>query len=280
MIGIIIPDISNPIIAKMCSEIENLARINGYNVLMSNSKRDYNIENECIGELISRNADGIIIITLREDKESYRKFDDYKNPIVIVNRQIPDINADFIIINSKKAIIESVDHLASLGHKRIAFLNRESDLYHSKKRIEGYIEGLEKNNIEFDDRLLIKDGGFYMQDGYNDMMKMLEMADRPTGIIAFNDIIAIGVIKAIKERNLKVPYDFSVIGGDNSEIGDFLDQKLTSISSHIDEVAKNAFKLLYSRLKGYKGKPKKIEIDRSLIIKETTGRLKLNKKEK
>ena len=70
MIGIIIPDIANPTIAKMCSEVEKLARKNGYNVLICNSERDYKIEIECINELISRNIDGIIIITLNSFKNS------------------------------------------------------------------------------------------------------------------------------------------------------------------------------------------------------------------
>ena len=277
MIGIIVPDISNPVIGKMCSEIESLARDNDYNVLMSNSKRDYSIEDECINELISRNADGIIAITLREDKESYIKFNDHKKPLVIINRRIPDINADFVMINSKNAIIEAIDHLVNLGHKRITFLNRESDLYHSKRRLKGYTEGLKKNNIKTDESLIIKDGGFQMKDGYEDMQKMLEITDRPTGVIAFNDTIAIGAIKAIKDNNFRIPDDFSIIGGDNSEIGDYLDKKLTTITTHADEVAKKAFNLLLLRLNGYEGRPKKIVVDRSLIIRETTGKIKPDK---
>jgi DNA-binding LacI/PurR family transcriptional regulator len=271
MIGIIVMDIANPQLAITCREIEKCARQQGYSVVICNTERDPNLETEYIDILKSRSIDGMMIVSLSEDSKNYRKINEYKIPTVFQNRQIENINADFIFFDVYKVMIEAMDYLVSLGHKRIAFINREYNLFNSKLRFKGYLEGLRKNNLKFDNNFVSNEGGFTMEDGYKEIKKFFKFESKPTALIAFNDILAIGAIKAIKEMKLKIPDDFSVIGSDNIEVGNYLDEKLTSITLDSEKFAINAFKLLMDRINGDKSAPKKIYFDRTLVIKDTTG---------
>jgi len=272
MIGIIIPDIANPQVAIICREIEKYARQHGYSVVVCNTERDLNLETEYIDILkLSRNIDGIMMMSLSEDSKNYQKLNEYEIPTVFQNRHIENINADFIFFDFYKVMLEAMDYLVSLGHKRIAFINREYNLYNSKLRFKGYLEGLKKNNLKFDKNFVSNKGGFTMEDGYKEIKRFFEFESKPTALIAFNDILAIGAIKAIKEMGLKIPDDFSVIGSDNIEVGNYLDERLTSIALDSEKFAITAFKLLMDRINGDKSAPKKIYFDRTLVKKDTTG---------
>ncbi|MBM3708694.1 MAG: LacI family DNA-binding transcriptional regulator, partial [Actinobacteria bacterium] len=124
LIGIVIVDLTNTINAILCSEVEKLFRKHGYNTTISSSELDFKVEQECIYELINRNIDGIIIIPLREGRENYKNLFDSGKPVVILNREFKNTNSDFIMFDSYNAMVDTIDHLANLGHKRIAYINR------------------------------------------------------------------------------------------------------------------------------------------------------------
>ena len=271
MIGVIIPDSSNLVFSYVIREIEKLAHERGYSIVISSSNYSYQQEIENIEVLKSRNIDGIIIIPSKENIEIFSSLDLSKTPVVLINRRIKDSNIDYVMGDTHKALVEVIDYCAKLGHKKIAFINREPNLEISKERMRGYKEGLKKNNIKFDPKYLINGEGFLLEDGYRDMLKIMKIKGKPTAVIAYNDMLAIGAIKAIKDNNLKVPDDYSVIGYDNSYINNFVDPTLTSVTFQRKEIAKIAFSLIMDRIRGDKSEPKGVIVSSSIVIRDSTA---------
>jgi DNA-binding LacI/PurR family transcriptional regulator len=273
MIGIIIPDITNPELASISRGLQLTFYKKGYISIVCNSDYNYKNEIDFMEELSSRKIDGFIIIPSIEENKLFETID-AKLPMVIINRKIDRENTDFIMIESYKSLIEIINYLVNLGHKKIAYINREQNLYQSKLRFEGYLEGLKKNNLKFDSSLVSNSSGFSIGDGYADMEKFLELENKPTAVIAYNDVLAAGIVEAIKNNKLKVPEDFSIVGFGNTFIGRFLEPKLTTIEASTDEIVSNSVQLLLSRIQKKVVRSRIVNINRSLVIRESTGRVK------
>ncbi|MBM3708129.1 MAG: LacI family transcriptional regulator [Actinobacteria bacterium] len=273
LIGIIIPDSSNLVFSQIGKEIEIDLSDYNYNVVICNSNYNEKKEMNYIDVLLSRNIDGLIIVPSTENISIFKNIKNENIPIVVIDRLIEGLKADFVMSNNYNVMIEVVDYLAGLGHKRIAYINREVDLYHSIKRFEGFQDGLKKNSLNFNKKLITGDGGLSFEDGYLEMLKFIKMDSsvRPTAVIAFNDIVAIGAIRAIKDNNYKVPQDFSIVGFDNIFFDEFLETRLTSVTSNKKEMAKLSVKLLLERINGDLSEPKWALNHRRLVIRESTS---------
>lgn len=274
LIGIIVPDSSNLVFSQIGKEIENILAGYDYNVVICNSNYDIKKDINHINVLISRSIDGLIIIPSKEDINIFQDIKNENIPIVVIDRAIEGLKADFVMSNDYNVMLEVIDYLSNLGHKRISYINREADLYHSIKRLQGYVDGLKKNNLNFFKELVTDDGGLSLQDGYHEMEKFLTMENKkkPTAIIAFNDIIAIGAIRAIKDNNFKIPEDFSILGFDNIFFDEYLETKLTSVTANKKEIAELTVKFLLKRINGDISEPKWALNHRQLVIRETTAK--------
>ena len=257
LIGVVVPEISNPLFSKLNNEIEKYASEIGYSIVICNNNYDYKKDIEYIEILASRNVDGLIMIPSIEDKKVLMPAIQTNIPTVLINRKIEKCNCDVIIVDIYKAAFEIVNYLASLGHKKILYTNEEPSLYISQRRLKGYLDGLKNNGLVLRENLIMHVGGFGYEDGYNFVKNILELKDQPTAIIAYNDILAIGIIKAIFNSGLKVPGNYSVVGFDNITIDDYLDIRLTSIAYGIKDVARAAVDALLDRIK-YKNNPAKL----------------------
>jgi len=271
MIGVIIPDSSSLHFSFVIKEIEKLANQFGYSVLICNSENNFNTELEYINVLKSRNIDGLIIIPSEENIRILERLDLEKTPVVLINRIIKNSNVDSINIDTYNILLEVIDYLVSLKHKKIAFIIRETHLIQSMERLRGYKDGLKKNKITINKEFIIDEQEVSLESGYKSMVKILNLDDKPTAVIVYNDTLAIGAIKAIKDYNFKVPDDFSIVGFDNSFVDGYLEPTLTSLDFPKEEIASKAFSLLLARMNGDKSLPKDIIVPSSLVIRNSTG---------
>jgi len=259
LIGVIVPEISNPLFSKLNDEIEKYASEIGYSIVICNNNYDYKKDIEHIEMLESRNVDGLIMIPSIEDKKVLVPAIRSNIPTVLINSTIEKCNCDAVVVDIYKAVFAVVNYLASLGHKKILYTNEEPSLFVSQERLKGYIDGLKNNGLILREDLIMHVGGFRYEDGYNFVKKILELKDQPTAIIAYGDMLAIGIIKAIFDSGLKVPENYSVIGFDNITIDDYLGIRLTSVAYGIKDIARAAIDALLDRIK-YKDNPEKLVI--------------------
>lgn len=154
----------------------------------------------------------------------------------------------------------------SLGHVKIGVINLPLNITTGFERFEGYKKALKDHNIPLDERL-IKFAGFTIESGYEQTKELLKSEKKPTAIFSLNCQLTLGALRAIKETNLKIPGDISIIGFDDSEFAELLDPPLNTIAQPVHEIGKKAIEILLKIVKGQKQvKRKLIEFKPELVV--------------
>lgn len=177
----------------------------------------------------NKSVDGIIVVSQSEHDDDFIKTIIEKDiPMVVLNRAIEQEGIVNILSNDTKGSYDAVEYLIQNNHRKIAFIQGNSEFESNKYRKKGYMRALEDYNIKIDDDYIL--GGKYtLENGYDNMKKLIELEDRPTAVFCANDDIAVGAIKAVFESGLSVPDDISIIGFDNSNFCDYVTPTLTSV---------------------------------------------------
>lgn len=275
VIGLIVSDLSNPFFEVVMRGVVSEAQFYDYGVQIFETNEDLATENR-IFELIPRFQLGGLIICASgvSDSKLIDFFTRTKIPLVVLNRLInyPQINC--ITIDHHKAMYQAAMHLINLGHKRIAYLSGPSKREPSISRGNGIREALKQSGLELSSELCVssfpnEEGGFHA------MISLLALpkAKRPTGVIAFNDLIALGAMRAIRTKNLRIPEDISVVGNDNIEMAIHCYPALTTISPPKNHLGKLAVQTINSVLQNHgKETPNGfIQIEAPLTLRYSTG---------
>ena len=160
-------------------------------------------------------------------------------------------------------------HMIELGHKKIGYIGGDKDICVFRERYEGYCSALEKAQIPLNTDYCFF-GEYDKKAGYNAGIRIAEMIDRPTAVCAASDVIAIGVMHAFNERNIRVPEDIAVIGIDDIDFDTDLTPKLSSVKMQQQEIGKCAVGFLFSRINGDNSAPKKIIFQPQLVKRESS----------
>ncbi len=246
-IGILIPNLSNTFSTNLIAQAEDMLRNQGYSVIISSCKNDVRLEKECTRFLISKMVDGIISIPVSSDG-SFIEIAQSKNvPIVLVDRYTKPLLCDCVIINNHEAAREATQYLINNGHRRIAFLGGDEQLYTSLERYNGYLQALQDSDITLDEKLCAF-GDLAMESGYNLAKQLLLRKDPPTAIFVAQYRMTLGAIMAINELGVRIPEDVSVIGFDNLEQTQIVNPPLTLVSQPLHEIARCAVDMLLRRV--------------------------------
>lgn len=229
-IGLILPNILNPYYPEVARGIEDIAQRKGFSVFLCNTDRSEEKEREYIKSLLAKNVRGLVIIKHQlPEQELQQLCGDV--PFVLVDEDPAKGDAGNILyINNSdyEGIQSGVEYLKSNGHTRIGFIYGLNDSYSSICRYQGFVDYCKKYEIEIQDHY-IANGNYTMQGGYLAAEKMLECTRRPTAILAANDLMAIGAMKAIQAKGLDVPEDISVMGYDDISFANIVTPALTTI---------------------------------------------------
>ncbi|ROR31916.1 LacI family transcriptional regulator [Mobilisporobacter senegalensis] len=247
-IGVIVPDISNPVNGVLMKGINQICQSEGYTVMISESREK--TEKDLLKILEDKNADGIIIISNNRDTSLSHELMNKEYPIVLIGEADKDSNSlSRISYDVYKASMEAADLITSFGHKRIGFIGIKADP-DSNKFYEGFHNGLAAKNMIITDSY-IQFGEHTLEAGYESMKKIHEEnKDLPTAILACSDFIATGAIHYIQSIGLKVPEDISVISIGGLEYTSYLNPALTAIVIPYEEEGIMAAKLLFDKIKG------------------------------
>ena len=274
VVGLIIPDNSNQLFAALSKFIEQVSSSSNYNVMLCNSSYDFEMELSCIGVIRSKKVDGLIIIPTMTSPDLINQLIDNKLPVVILHHIINGCRADSVIVNNIKGTYEATRHLIGLGHKHIGYIDRPVDLPHSIERLKGYRKALKEKGIKKDD-YIIRCSGFNYINGSEAMERLLKQKPRMTAVLAFNDTIAIGAMRALNDKGFKVPDDISVIGFDDIELSSFITPRLTTVHFPKHKMAEAVVDLLLKRIENpVIEKPVKKVLPLNLVIRESTSRVR------
>ncbi|WP_066363388.1 LacI family DNA-binding transcriptional regulator [Neobacillus drentensis] len=270
-LGLIIPDIKNIFHSDLTRAVEDGANSHGFNIFLCNTDNNLQKEVEYIHLLIAKGVDGIIFsspeVKDKNIKEVKEKFPDL--PIVILGSKFHNLTINEILVDNFDGGYRATSHLLELGHKDIAFISGGIDSYSSIERHKGYKFALNESGIPINDDFVIFDR-FYIESGYKNALKLLQKNKRPTAIFAGSDSIAVGIYKAARELNLKIPEQLSVVGFDDSQYAEILSPMLTTIHTPIKEMGQRAIEIIVKSIKEKKIFKETLVLYPTLVEREST----------
>ena len=279
LIGVIIPSAEINFFGSVVHGSESVANSNGYGVLLfqSNEQKDY--EEKGLQNFLSARVDGILV-SMAKDTIDYSHFTEIKSrnvPIVFFDRTNDDLGVDSVVINDYKGAFIATEHLISQGYRRIAHISGPQHLKNFYDRLKGYMGALQAHKIKID-HSLIYTGNISIESGKKGTAHFLSLADPPDAIFAAEDFTALGVIKELKERKIKIPDDFGVIGFANELFGEHITPTLSTVDQQTIQMGKSALSLLIDIIEKKEMNAKqKIVLEPLLIGRESSRR---NKKKK
>jgi LacI family transcriptional regulator, galactose operon repressor len=268
-IGLTVADITNPFFTDVVSAIQEVMHHAGYAVMLCSNDEDVETQDNQIRLLLDRMVDGLIIAPAGDDANLKRILGGTDIPVVLIDRICDGIDTDAVILNNQPAVMEAITYLLGLGHRRIGYISGALDTSTGRERLAGYRSALKAAGVAFEDDLM-RLGNFREADAYRGACELLTLPDRPTAIFAANNLMVIGVLKAIRDLALFCPEDISVACFDDFPWADVLRPQLTAIAQPVQEIGELAARLLLGRLAGsIEEAPRPLVLQGKLIIRES-----------
>lgn len=279
IIGVILPDLTNPFFPEVFTGAELEAQESGHTFLLCNTMGVYTKETEYLNIMQEKRVDGIIFLGGRinlKDCEPHlvQEIVDHakKIPIVLVNGNMRNTELTRVVTDEYAGTVFAVRHLIELGHTQIGFIGGEGHMTTTSIKLRAFRKTLRDEGFQVNEDWILVDS-FSMESGRQLMQKLLEMKERPTAVCCVNDFTAIGAIKTAGEYGLKVPDDISIVGFDDIPLAHHVIPELTTISQQANELGKTAVKVLRQMMN--KGKVKKLtSLEPQLIIRQSTAQRK------
>ena len=241
LLGLVIPDLMQSFFAEVATAIEQAAGAAGYHVVISHTGESAEVEVANIELLESRKVDGLIVASAQRSNRRLRAL---KTPLVLFDRVLPGMQAQFVGTDNRKAGLIATQHLLEQGCRRIAHL-RGPLLSTSEDRLQGYRDALGKHHNE-----QVVDAGHDDASGYAAMKTLLQGRSRPDGVFCFNDPVAIGAMRACLQAGLRVPDDVAFVGVANMRFSDWLTVPLTTVDQHTAAIGMQATRQLLDCMAG------------------------------
>lgn len=249
-VGLIIPDIENAFFSSLVKRIEDLLRQEGYMTLITNSDEKFKNDMELIDLVAGRGIDGLMIAMSDESygnvKEVMGKIKSINTPYLLFDRSY-EKDDHAVFFDSHEGGYIATQHLIDLGHTRIGCITGAQQARYGYLRFLGYRDCLKDNHIEYDEKI-VKEGDFKFQTGYELTDSLLD--EGISALFVANDMMAYGVLKRLREKNIRIPEDFSIVGYDNLSLTKLLDIPLTSVAQDVDVLARVSVENMLDLIQG------------------------------
>ncbi|WP_199613589.1 LacI family DNA-binding transcriptional regulator [Paenibacillus alkalitolerans] len=274
LLSLLITDITNPFFTTLVRGAEDAAHRLGYRLLLSNSDEDAKKEKEYIDTILSSKVDGVLFAPANDHSaEHLKKLKQHGIPFVLLDREIPGVETDTVVGDSKTGARRLVEHLISLGHRRIAMINGASNVSTARLRKEGYEEALKLHQISLREDYMAE-AGFTQIHAGNIVERLLSLDDPPTALFAANNFLALEAMRSLLDRGIRVPEDISVVCFDELEAGFVLDPYLTVAAQPAYEFGTLGIQMLIDRIEGNAGDEwRKVILPPKLYIRKSAAQL-------
>ncbi len=266
LIGLILPDITNPFFPVLARGVEDAAHRLGYGLFISNTDNDPKKEQEYIHKMAEQQVGGIVLISSILNEEAVHDLTNLQTPIVLCDRRIANAPFDAVLIDDFRAAYESVSDLISRGHTRIAHLAGPKNIESAENRKKGYLEAMRHAGLE----PFISMGNFSYESGFHQTESVIEDW-HPTAIFAANDLVALGAIQKIHDLGLRVPQDISVMGCDDIQFSRMSRPTLSTISIPVYQIGVTAVQLLNDRMKGVRAEARNVILEHKIVHRDSSS---------
>ena len=273
-IGFVIKEDDNPYYAEITAGVRHVAARKGYTLLVASSEGSYEAEHQIIDTMAAKDIRGLIITPVLDDKTDLSHIFELKRrniPFVLLEK-VRGVQAHLVDVDNVKASRDIVTYLIAQGHSHIVHFAGPSYSAHSGERIEGIRRAFSESLLAFQDDYIVY-AGAHLQDGYEQGLAYFRKHKQnwPTAITCYNDLVAIGLLKALHELNIRVPEEVSVFGFDNIALLDYLPLPLSSAHVPKVEMGEKAAEILIQHLESKHSSPlQKVTLEAELVIRHST----------
>ena len=275
MVGMVVPDLfRSTFFARVARAIQTTLMPQGYHLILTQSNESPEEERKLLQMLRSQNVDGLIVCTATDSGFNRDLFEEFVREgiaLVFISRVCNEVQVPKIVVNDTQMAYRVVNHLFEEGCRRITYLAGPEGVPSSKSREAGYRQALEDHDIPYYERHIIP-AGLSSQDGAEAMIKALETGHLPDAVFAFNDNVAFGAMRVMKERGIIIPDDIALAGFSDSLASTIVEPGLTSVAQPLQEMGEKAAACLLRQLEGFEPSDTTVMLEGSLIIRPSSLR--------
>ncbi|MDZ7692477.1 MAG: LacI family DNA-binding transcriptional regulator [Balneolaceae bacterium] len=270
VIGLIVTDLQNPFFSDIARGVEDVAYDSKNGVIVCNSDEDPEKESFYLDTLLDEQVAGLIMAPTTGNKEYIQRIVKKNIPVVLVDRQLPDLNVDTVTVDNVNGSYRAVRRLIELGHRRIGIICGIRGIFTTDQRFKGYEQAMNDADIKIDNELVVyqdsKEKG-----GIEGTRKLLSVPNPPTAIFSTNNLMTLGCFEEMYRRNINVPKDIAIVGFDDMSWASALNPPLTAVRQPGYELGSAATELLLKRLQRPSRAVSDIELQSELIIRKSCG---------
>jgi LacI family transcriptional regulator len=271
LIGLMVADIKNPFYAELARGIEDQARKLGYLVIICSTDDRIDVLARYAETVIGTGIDGLILSSVRLNDPTAERLVKEKFPMVMVNRRLKAEIGEYVVLDNREGAFQLTNHLIKSGYRDIAIITGPDDMSTAVERLEGYLRAMQENGITLKENS-VQHVNFSRREGFKAAMKILGKKNRPAAMFGGNDYIALGIIDAARQLNLRIPEDLAVVGFDDTEFAQSM--QLTTVSQREYEMGDLAVQILIQSIEQKKpGSVHRIVLDPELIIRRSSRAL-------
>lgn len=272
-VGVVIPDITNPVFPPILRGIEDALAVVGYTAIIANTDGAPDRDAMVLEHMLARRVDGLILATARRKDPAIERCVAEEIPLVLINRTTSKESSLPSVVNDDAGGIGlTVSHLSGLGHRRIAHVAGPQDLSTGVERHRGFLAAMKRAGLKVDAQLVAIAGAYTEREGQRAMFALLDRKKRFTAVVAANDLLAIGCYDALIARGLSCPRDVSVTGFNDMPFVDKLSPPLTTVRIQHYEMGVQAAKILLERINDPDSRRVDQKLEPSLVVRGSTAR--------
>jgi LacI family transcriptional regulator len=270
-LALVVSDITNPFFTTIARGVEDVAGPRGFGVMFCNTDESETEETGYLRMLIQRQVDGVLLVPASSSAEPLRLLRAHDVPVVVLDRRVRSGGVDQVRCDSEDGAHTLARHLIELGHRRIAMLSGRRSISTAVDRVGGYQRALTEAGIPVDPQL-VRYGGYGLAGGFLMAQEVLATSPRPTALLAANNFIAFGALRALREARLRVPDDMSLVCFDDLPEEWLIDPFLTVVDQPAYEMGRQAAELLFERLDaGVRTPSRSIIMPGKFIVRRSTA---------
>ncbi|MFA9392374.1 MAG: LacI family DNA-binding transcriptional regulator [Prolixibacteraceae bacterium] len=271
-IGLMIPDIANPFFALMAKHIERAASQANYSILLIDAEENSDKEEKQVNIMMSRKVDGIIAAPVGKSFEHFRKIVKQGIPLIFVDRYFKNIDIPYITSDNFMGGYKACKHLIENGHQRIGLIRGDESTEPVIERKNGYRKALEEAGIDV--QFYYETGTtFSFENGYESALQLLSLPQPPTALITMSNLLGLGAIKAIRELQLNLPNDVSLVVYDDQPYASYLNPPITTVKQDSEQMGKLAIAYILKKIDNEYTEFESVHVPIQLIFRDSVHKI-------
>lgn len=270
LVGVIVPDIANPVFSPIIAAITETLGAAGYSTIVADGGQDRKRQSALVGELIARRVDGLVLATVRRDDPILKECLNEGLPVVLVNRTDDNDRVSSVVTDDRAGMRIAVDHLVSLGHRKIGHVAGPAHISTGHFRRQGFEDGMKMHNLPIAESAIVEASAYEREAGETAATALLRSNPAITAVVAANDLLALGVYRAAAAAGLACPRDLSVVGHNDMPLADMIEPPLTTIRIGPREMGHDAARLMIARIQEPEAAIKRVVLSPSLVVRAST----------